>query len=290
MSEGAPRPPGARLRRRLEHEAALVLLAVQFLTRCPIPARVPCTEAGLARCARHFPLVGAGVGLFGATLALAALGAWPPSVAATLAVAGTAWLTVAFHEDGLADTFDALLGAAPREKALAIMKDSRIGSYGAAALVLVLLLRVGLLAELLARAPWAAAAAWVAAHAAGRAAAVVLLATLPDAREIGAPSPTPSPTRTPAPRAGAAWTGRARCTDTAWATAIGLLALGLAARLQRAPLAAALAAAGGLAVLLLAFRAWLLHRLAGRTGDTLGAAEQFAEVVVLLAFTARWTD
>ena len=46
MSEGAPRPPGARLRRRLEHEAALVLLAVQFLTRCPIPARVPCTEAG----------------------------------------------------------------------------------------------------------------------------------------------------------------------------------------------------------------------------------------------------
>ena len=163
-------------------ELRLFFLALQFLTRLPLPravAQAAFDPRSLNQAARHFALVGAIVGAAGAIVALLAVRLWPPAVAATLALAFTVWLTAAFHEDGLADTFDALLGAAPREKALAIMKDSRIGSYGAAVLVLSLLLRVLLLAELLRLQPWLAAAALVVAHTAGRACAVLLMASLP---------------------------------------------------------------------------------------------------------------
>ncbi|MFT3666767.1 adenosylcobinamide-GDP ribazoletransferase [Piscinibacter sp.] len=259
---------------RWRREWRLVCMAVQFLTRLPAPAGAAFEPALMRHAARHFPLVGALVGAFGAALALAAGALWPPAVAAALAVAGTVWLTAAFHEDGLADTFDALLGAAPRDKALAIMKDSRIGSYGAAALLLGLLLRVLLLAELLARAPLAAAAAFVACHAAGRALAVALMASLPYAREGSQ-------------QAGAAVrdvTGF----DVAWAVASGVLALALAASVQPAAWPAAVAAVGVLALLLLVLRGWLRRRLGGYTGDTLGAAEQFGELAVLLVFAAPW--
>ena len=163
----------------LRHQLRLFFIALQFLTRLPVPRWVGYEAPWLAQAARCFALVGALVGAFGAALALAALQLWPPAVAAALALAGTLWLTAALHEDGLADSCDALLGAAPRERALAIMKDSHIGSYGAAALCLSLLLRVLLLAALLARDPRLGAIALVAAHCAGRSAAVALMALLP---------------------------------------------------------------------------------------------------------------
>ena len=178
MKAPATPPSGSALREELR----LLFVTLQFLTRVPIPAWVArdgWQPDWLNRCVRHFPLVGAAIGAVGAAVALLGLALWPPVVAAVLAVAATVWLTAAFHEDGLADTADALLGAAPREKALAIMKDSRIGTYGAAALGLALLLRVLLLAELLRVSPSLAAAVWVTAHAAGRAAAVALMAMLP---------------------------------------------------------------------------------------------------------------
>jgi adenosylcobinamide-GDP ribazoletransferase len=165
--------------RALTHELRLLFVALQFLTRVPVPAWVGYEPHWLNRSVRHFPLVGAGVGVVGAAVAVAAAQLWPAPVAATLAVAATMWLTACFHEDGLADTFDALLGATSRDRALAIMKDSRIGTYGAAALVLGLLLRVGLLAEMLRHDVGLAAACCVAGHAAGRACAVALMAALP---------------------------------------------------------------------------------------------------------------
>lgn len=226
----------------------------------------------LNQATRYFALVGALVGALGAALALAALQLWPPAVAAALAVAGTLWLSAALHEDGLADTCDALLGAAPRDQALAVMKDSRIGSYGAAALCLSLLLRVLLLAALLARDPLLAAAACVAAHCAGRSAAVALMALLPYAGDE-----TQAKARLLA--------RQQRRADTGWALLTGAAALALGG--LAAPTAShAAAAAGGLVLLLLALRAGLRRRLGGYTGDTLGAAEQLGEVVVLLAFAA----
>lgn len=262
----------------LLQELRLILMAVQFLTRLPVPGWVGFEPLLMKRAVRHFPLVGAGVGAAGAAVAIGAQTLWPNAVAATLAVAATVWLTVAFHEDGLADTFDALLGAAPREKALAIMKDSRIGSYGAAALGSGLLLRVLMLAELLAHGALPAAAACVAAHAGGRAAAVALMRSLPYARDDTDPA---------AVKAGAL-ARDVRLSDAIWAATSGALLLGLTAWLQRFPVIAFGSAFLALALLVLLLRAWLRRRLGGYTGDTLGAAEQLGQIAVLLAFAASW--
>ncbi len=266
----------------VHRELRLVLMALQFLTRLPVPRWVGGEPELLKRSVRHFPLAGALVGAAGAALALGALRLWPAAVAATLAVAATVWLTAAFHEDGLADTFDGLLGAAAREKALVIMKDSRIGSYGAVVLVLALLLRIVLLAELLERAPLAAAAALIAAHVAGRAAAVALMASMPYARDGGAE-------HADAATAKAGAIARDVCIgDAAWAVAVGLLALACAAWAHHQPALPFGLAVGGAAGLVIAMQRWLQRRLAGYTGDTLGATEQFGELVVLLAFATRW--
>jgi len=259
--------------RLLERELRLALMALQFLTRLPVPAWVGYEPALFRRAVRHFPLVGGLIGMASAAVAVVGQWVWSDAVAATLAVAFTVWLTVALHEDGLADSCDALMGATSREKALAIMKDSRIGSYGAAALGLVLLLRVALLAQLLACGALAAAAALVASHAAGRTLAVVLMHALPYAGD-DAQAKTRSLTRT------------VQAFDVAWAVVAGALVLGLAAAMQAAPLTAGAAAVAVVVALFLGLRAWLRRRLQGHTGDTLGAAEQLGEVAVLLAMAA----
>ncbi|MGD9831370.1 MAG: adenosylcobinamide-GDP ribazoletransferase [Piscinibacter sp.] len=263
----------------LVRELRLFMLALQFLTRVPVPVWVGFDPAQMRRAVRHFPLVGVLIGAFGACIALAANRFWPPTVAAALALAGTVWLTAAFHEDGLADTFDALLGAASREKALAIMTDSRIGTYGAVSLVLSLLVRTHLLAELMARDPAAAAAALIAAHASGRSAAVALMVVLPYARSDEGD----------APQAKAGSVARdVPGIDGAWAVAIGLLALAFAARTQASPIAAG-ASLLMLVGMVFTLRRWLRRRLGGYTGDTLGASEQIGEMAILMVFAASGT-
>lgn len=262
----------------LVRELRLVLLALQFLTRVPVPAWVGYDARLMRRAVRHFPLVGALVGAFGAAIGWAASGFWSPMVAAALAVAATVWLTAAFHEDGLADTFDALLGAAPREKALAIMKDSRIGTYGGVALVLTLLLRVLLLGELLAHDVATALAVLVAAQAAGRSAAVVLMASLPHARGDGVEA---------APAKVGDLSGEGHTVDALWALAVGLFGLAVAAWTQAAaPLARLGSAVLVTASLVMLLRRWFERRLGGQTGDTLGATQQLVELAVLLVFAA----
>src|SRR5262249_46954693 len=107
------------------HELRLVGVAMQFLTRIPVPLR-HFDPDWLHASARHFPLVGAMVGICAGAVLWGAAALWPASMAALLSMAATAWLTSAFHEDGLADTCDGLGGATTRERALAIMKDSRL--------------------------------------------------------------------------------------------------------------------------------------------------------------------
>ncbi len=122
------------LRGRAGHELRLLLVAVQFLTRLPVPRRLRLARRLAQRLRAPLSRGRAARRRLGALVLLGAARLWPPAVAAVLALAATVWLTGAFHEDGLADTFDGLGGAVPRERALAIMKDSRIGTYGAAAL------------------------------------------------------------------------------------------------------------------------------------------------------------
>ena len=172
--------------RRAREELAVFLLAVQFLTRCPVPFPDLFTEARLTAATRYYPLVGALVGaVAGAVFSLAHL-VFPVTLALVLATAASLWATGAFHEDGFADACDGLGGGADREQALEIMRDSRLGAYGAAGLGLMLAAKVLALAAAPAVViPWLL----VAAHAASRASAVLAIATGSYVRAAGAAKP-----------------------------------------------------------------------------------------------------
>ncbi|TSE24965.1 adenosylcobinamide-GDP ribazoletransferase [Tepidimonas aquatica] len=254
------------------------LLALQFFTRVPVTGRLAAwvgySPAMLRSSAAYFPLVGVGVGAVAAAV-LAWLPGWLPTqpaqawVVAVLACAATVWLTGAFHEDGWADTCDALGGAVPRERALAIMKDSRIGSYGALGVTLLLMLKVGLLALLLQTQPALTPALAWAAHVVSRYAPLWLMRTLPyvgdaDGRKA---KPLADAIDRRALALASAWTAAALCALWAWR-----------------PLAPAawVAALGAAWLAGWRMRAWLARRLQGFTGDTLGATQQVVEAAFLL--------
>lgn len=260
----------------LWHELRLLLIALQFLTRVPIPQAIGFRPEWLQQCIRHFPAVGLVVGGLGALVLWAAAHLFPAGVAVALAMVATILATGAFHEDGLADTCDALGGQVSRERALEIMKDSRLGTYGTVGLVAVLAIKGLALHGLVLRDFVAALAALPLAHAVSRAVPVLLLRTLSYAGDAEHAKAKPM-----AMRAGSG--------AVAMAAVWSLLAaaVGAAGGWSGAALALALLAA---LMVALAMRGWLLRRLGGFTGDTLGAAQQLSEVaiyLVLLAATAR---
>jgi adenosylcobinamide-GDP ribazoletransferase len=233
--------------------------AVTFLTRIPLGRLAATGPEDFARGAPLFPVVGAAVGAAGAGAALLLEPPLSPLLAAALATGLTTALTGAFHLDGLADTLDAT-GGTTRERSLEIMRDSRIGSFGAAGLGLALLLRVAATAQLLAGG--GVLGALIAAGAVSRGAAVALAGVQPYARA--------------APGTGGVLTGRSGLLGAPLALAIAAAAL----RLDGLVVAAAAAA---LAVVLgLLFRAWL----GGITGDTLGATSESAELLALVVAAA----
>lgn len=250
------------IRRELDRLAC----AAQFLTRLPAPGPRLWSDDLLARSARYFPLVGILVGGLGAAVFLAARLVWPAGVLpAVLAVGVCALVTGGFHEDGLADTADGLGGGQTVERRLEIMKDSRLGSYGALALGLALAARIGALAEI--GEAWTAALALVAAHGLGRAAAVVAMRLMPYAADPAASKLKPV----------ARDVGRGE-TWLALAFALPLLVL-----LPPFPATAGLLV-GGLAALWPALAARRL--IGGYTGDVLGAVEQAGETGFLLGAAA----
>jgi adenosylcobinamide-GDP ribazoletransferase len=255
----------------IRHEIELFWIAVQFLTRVPVPRWVGFSPDWLTTCVRHFPLVGAGIGLFGATVLWLGALFWPAWVAALLAVGATAWLTCAFHEDGLADSCDALMGVVSRDKALAIMKDSRIGTYGTVGLLVVVGLRVALVAAVAAQSPALACAVMVASHALARAASVVLMVLLPYGGDPDHAKAKPLALDVPA---SLAWYAAAWSCLLVFMPGLALERLGLAVL--------------ALGAWVLWVRGMLMRRLGGFTGDTLGATEQVGEVVVWLCFLAAW--
>jgi len=253
------------------HELRLFFIALQFLTRVPVPRWVGFEPGWLNDSARHFPAVGLCVGAVAALVLWAAAHAWTAWIAVLLSMGATLWLTGAFHEDGLADTADGLGGAVSRERALSIMKDSRIGTYGAVALLLVLALKGAALHAMALRDLVAALAALPLAHAWSRVATVILLATLRYAGDAEHAKAKPM-----AQQAGPATLASALM----WALLAGAMA-GVA--WGAVPLAAA-ALVAALATAVMA--RWLLLRLGGYTGDTLGATQQVVEVVVYLTLAA----
>jgi len=242
---------------RLMREIARAGTAVQFLTRLPVPD--PGWEEGrLGASLGWFGAVGAGIGAVAAGGWLLAGLVLPAPVAAGLALALMLMLTGALHEDGLADLADGLGGAAARARALEIMRDSRIGSYGAAALIVVLGLRWAALATM---APAEGALALVLAAAAGRALIVPAAALTPYARASGL---------------GAGLGARASPLRLAAALAVPF---GVAAASGWAAMLALGLGAGAAALVL----GWQVARLGGHTGDGLGAVAAVAETAVLIA-------
>jgi adenosylcobinamide-GDP ribazoletransferase len=235
--------------------------AFAFLTRLPVWSG-PLRDEDLGRSVSFFPVVGLVLGLV-VTGAGALLGeVLPATVAAVVLVALLAALTGGLHLDGVADVFDALGGGrGDRQRMLDIMKDSRIGAHGAAALGLVLLAKVFAAAELVARRDLAGLLAF---PAIARWAVTPAIVFHPYARDEGT---------------GRAFNGEARAREVAVATA--LLALALAAVGPRlfVPAAGALAAAT-------LFALWLRQRMGGLTGDVYGASIEIAEVVALTVIGA----
>ena len=235
-----------------------VLSAFALLTRLPLPDH---TGTG-AQSAWAWPLVGALLGALPAVAAGAAL--WlglTPGVVAAMVLALGAILTGGLHEDGLSDSADGLFGGWTPERRLEIMKDSRVGSYGVLALVLVTLARWSALATVLEGGHvWAL----VAVGAIGRAPMGVIMAALPNARGTGLSHATGRPAM-PVALAG-----------VALATAIALPFAGSAVL----PMLALVVVATGL--LARSARA----RIGGQTGDILGAAQQLAEAACLAVLAA----
>lgn len=129
----------------LSNEWQAFWLAVGFLTRIPMLARIDYSQKLMNQCSMYFPLVGLLLGALYAGLFALFSFAWGPLVSVLLVLCFHLFITGAFHEDGLADSVDALGGGYTVEKRLEIMKDSRIGTYGTVALVMALSLKAALL-------------------------------------------------------------------------------------------------------------------------------------------------
>jgi adenosylcobinamide-GDP ribazoletransferase len=252
------------------------LLAVQFFTRIPITGRlanwVGYSPAMLRASSAHFP----GVGWIVAAVAAAAYAAlalllapspWAVAVAAVGSTVATVLLTGGFHEDGLADVADGLGGSAQRERALDIMKDSRIGAYGAMALVLALAAKLALLALLGAHGLATALAALAGAHVLSRLWPLAIVRSLPHVGDTARSKSKPLADQI---------SGRALGTAALWC----FLPLALVEWAQPALFLVAGMAAS-------AFAAWRMQRLFARrlggfTGDCLGAAQQVGEIAFYL--------
>ena len=245
---------------------AVFLLAVQFLTRVPVSSADLFTETRLAAAVRYYPLVGVLVGAVAGTVFWLVHLVFPITLAVVLATVASLWVTGAFHEDGFADACDGLGGGATRERALEIMRDSRLGTYGVSSLGLMLAAKIlALGAAPAVVVPWLL----VAAHAASRASAVLAIATSRYVREAGAAKPVADGV-TPA--------GLALALATGAAVVVALWHL--------ASPAAMLAGLTGLVLGHLVMRGLYERKLGGYTGDCLGAVQQTSEVGLYLGAVA----
>ena len=242
------------------------LIALQFLTRLPIPARLQTVWGmeDLRDSVHMFPLVGVLVGL-GASLVYAAavFCNLPPVIAAILAVATQILMTGALHEDGLADVCDGFGGGRTREEKLAIMRDSRLGTYGAIGLILSLGLRIAAIGAI--AHPVDVTLALTAAAALSRAAMPVAMWLLPQARTEGL----------------AASAGRPQRGRVLVGVGLGVVVSLLCMPFLAAGIAIVASAVCGRMLLSLSRR-----QISGVTGDVLGGIQQATEASCIVAAAA----
>ena len=245
------------------------LAALSFFTRLPVPGSH--SAEGLDGAARYFPLAGIIVGVLGALATWAASFILPLSLAVIAGMAATIIITGAFHEDGFSDACDGFGGGwkggdEGRAQVLAIMKDSRVGSYGALGIALMLLAKWNALMEI---PDEALIFAIVAAHAISRFAATTLMFALDYVREEGKSKPL-------AKRMGAG--------DLAVAGVFGL------APCLLLPTTETLVALAATAFATFLCARTFVRRIGGYTGDCLGATQQVAELAFYAGFLVQWNS
>jgi adenosylcobinamide-GDP ribazoletransferase len=241
-----------------------IRIAVSLSTILPVGPAMPVNDGEVARASWALPVAGLVVGLVGAAVyAIAHRIGLPAEAAAVLALAATMLVTGALHEDGLADTLDGLGGGRSREQKLEIMRDSRIGTYGACALIVSITLRWTALATI--AEPAAVAAALLIAHAAARAALPAFMWLIPPARSDGL----------------SAGAGLPPPQSATIAAGLGILCLAIGFGPGKAVTGLILLSVGALMWAFIATR-----QIGGQTGDILGALEQVGEIVVLLMAAA----
>ena len=246
-------------------ELEYFLGAIRFFTRLPVPDWVGHSSAALERSARYFPAVGLIVGGIGALVFALTFFIWPKTLAILASMAATLYITGVFHEDGWADTVDGFGGGWEKAQILTIMKDSRIGSFGAVALVILLLAKFFALIEI---EPKLLPVVLITGHAFSRLCATSLLRTLDYVRDEGKAKPLATRIETGA---------------LVFATITATVPLILLPPLQ---------ALFGVAFAVLA--TWWMarmfkRRIGGYTGDCLGATQQLAEVAFYAGLLCRFS-
>jgi adenosylcobinamide-GDP ribazoletransferase len=264
MSFGSRISSASKMSSHLRREVRQLLAAVQYFTRVPVPTGVDHAVESLNGAVRYVPMVGILVGAAGAGIYVLAARLLPPRVALLLSMVATMLLTGAFHEDGLADSADGFGGGSTPERALEIMKDARIGAFGALALALALLLK---LESLVALPAGRIAGALVAGNALSRLATIGIMVTLPYVREHGISRARPL------------------VTDLSAASLAVAVVTGLAPLLLVGTPAIAGVACACLTTL--GWRRYIRRRIGGYSGDCLGAAQQLTELSFYLGLLAN---
>lgn len=250
------------------HQLRLFFIALQFFTRIPIPAWVGFEPDWLRQSSRYFPATGWIVGAVCAGIYMAAAQLWPHAVAVVLSTVAGILLTGAFHEDGFADVCDGFGGGMTPERVLEIMKDSRVGAYGAIGIFLMLALKLTLLISLPAL---LLVPALVLAHPLSRLASCSLIWLMSYARHEGKAKPLAQ-----------------EMSHVEFMIACLTVLLPVAGLLYYFPLPmpSVLLAAGLMLLLTWRMARMFQRRINGFTGDCLGATQQVAEVAVYLGLLA----
>jgi len=259
--------PQRSLKDRAAYQLELFSLAMGFFSRLPIPKNTPYSEERMNRSGRYFSTVGLLLGVLcgGVFLLLDVL--LPSAIAIFLMMSFSLMLTGAFHEDGLTDMADGIGGGMTLERRLTIMKDSRIGTYGASALIMALLGKWVLLNELVSMAGLFMVI--VTGYTFSRAIAASLIYDMPYVSDLDISKSKPL-------------ANKQTKGELVFLMLIGLLPslwFGLVFTFVLALIAY---------VFRLGFKKWLIARIGGFTGDCLGAAQQLMELLIYIVFAAAF--
>jgi adenosylcobinamide-GDP ribazoletransferase len=250
------------------HQLRLFFIALQFFTRLPVPRWVGFEPDWLQHASRYFPAAGIVVGAVTAAVYAVSLYLWPQAIAVLLSTAAGIYLTGALHEDGFADTCDGFGGGYTPERVLEIMKDSRIGAYGAIGIGLLIAIKCVALISLPA---WSVVAALLLAHPLSRLASAALIWRLQYVKAAGKAKPLAQEMST------------AEFCIAAVTVLFAALAIGFAGWMSWPGIVIGAMAAAGAAIGMVRF---FIRRIGGYTGDCLGAVQQVSEVAFYLVLLA----